>query len=44
MAKRRSDTDKDAFINAAEKLITEQGANDFSLEYLAQQMAIKFKM
>lgn len=40
MAKRRSDTDKDAFINAAEKLITEQGANDFSLADLAEEMGI----
>lgn len=40
MAKRRSDMDKNAFISAAEKLITEQGANDFSLADLSKEMGI----
>ena len=40
MAKRRNDMDKDAFICAAEKLITEQGANDFSLADLSKEMGI----
>lgn len=40
MAKRRGDMDKNAFISAAEKLITEQGANDFSLADLSKGMGI----
>jgi AcrR family transcriptional regulator len=40
MAKRRTDMGKDAFISAAEKLITEQGANDFSLADLSKAMGI----
>src|SRR5574344_432345 len=40
MAKRRTDMDKNAFISAAEKLITDQGANDFSLADLAKAMGI----
>src|SRR5574344_834893 len=40
MAKRRTDMDKNAFISAAEKLITDQGANDFSFSYLSKAMGI----
>src|SRR5574344_316868 len=40
MAKRRNDMDKATFILAAEKLITERGANDFSLADLATEMKI----
>jgi AcrR family transcriptional regulator len=40
MAKRRNDMEKDVFIAAAEKLITEKGANDFSLADLAKEMGI----
>ena len=40
MAKRRDDIDKGKFIAAAEKLILEKGANDFSLADLASTMGI----
>jgi Transcriptional regulator len=40
MAKRRNDVDKATFITAAERLITERGANDFSLADLAKEMGI----
>jgi len=40
MAKRRDDIDKKKFIDAAEKLILEKGANDFSLADLAGAMGI----
>jgi AcrR family transcriptional regulator len=40
MAKRRNDMDKQAFIEAAEKLILDKGANDFSLADLAAKMGI----
>lgn len=40
MAKTRNDVDKTAYIKAAEKLITEKGANDFSLADLAKEMGI----
>ncbi len=40
MAKPRQDIDKAAFISAAEKLITDKGANDFSLADLAEEMGI----
>jgi AcrR family transcriptional regulator len=40
MAKRRSDMDKKVFIQAAERLITDHGANDFSLADLASKMGI----
>lgn len=40
MAKIRTDIDKQAFIDAAEKIITERGANDFSLADLAKEMKI----
>jgi AcrR family transcriptional regulator len=40
MAKRRTDMGKDAFISAAEKLITEQGANDFLWRILSKEMGI----
>jgi AcrR family transcriptional regulator len=40
MAKPRQDIDKAAFISAAEHLITDKGANDFSLADLAKEMGI----
>jgi AcrR family transcriptional regulator len=40
MAKPRQDIDKAAFIAAAEHLITDKGANDFSLADLAKEMGI----
>ncbi|MCH4210718.1 MAG: TetR/AcrR family transcriptional regulator [Bacilli bacterium] len=40
MARARTDIDKQAFINASEKLITEKGAKDFSLADLAHEMGI----
>jgi len=40
MAKRRNDIDKKNFISAAEKLILDKGANDFSLADLAKKMGI----
>ena len=40
MAKRRNDIDKKTFISAAEKLILDKGANDFSLADLAKKMGI----
>ena len=40
MAKRRDDIDKKKFIDAAEKLILDKGANDFSLADLAGAMGI----
>ena len=40
MAKRRDDIDKKKFIDAAEELILEKGANDFSLADLAKAMGI----
>lgn len=40
MAKRRDDMNQNKFIEAAERLIIEKGANDFSLADLAKSMGI----
>lgn len=40
MAKTRQDLDDNLFISAAEKLITEKGANDFSLADLAKEVGV----